>query len=196
MKNVIITGVILLFFANTLFSQMGNSLFNKVNNEQLNLIESTLMIKGTSTLHDWISIAEKSKAFIVLNDKETQIEKLNLVVAVASIKNNKGSSMMDKLTREALKESKFPKITYEFINATIIDNQNDILKLKLKGDLTIAGKTKQVLIVALINKMGSNVTLKGSHKLLMTDFGIDPPTALFGTIKTGDEITIEFSIKF
>jgi hypothetical protein len=29
----------------------------------------------------------------------------------------------------------------------------------------------------------------------MTDFKIDPPTALMGTMKTGDEITISFNVK-
>jgi hypothetical protein len=32
--------------------------------------------------------------------------------------------------------------------------------------------------------------------MLMTDFGIDPPKALLGTIKTGDEIEVKFKSIF
>jgi len=30
----------------------------------------------------------------------------------------------------------------------------------------------------------------------MTEFGIEPPTAIFGTLKTGDEISIDFNVVF
>ena len=35
----------------------------------------------------------------------------------------------------------------------------------------------------------------GSYIMKMTDFGVDPPTAVFGTIKTGDEITIDYNLQ-
>ena len=40
---------------------------------------------------------------------------------------------------------------------------------------------------------GNKVTLTGATKLKMTDYKIDPPKALMGTITTGDEITIKFN---
>lgn len=36
---------------------------------------------------------------------------------------------------------------------------------------------------------------EGTQKLLMTDYGIDPPTALMGTMRTGNEITVAFTVK-
>jgi hypothetical protein len=30
----------------------------------------------------------------------------------------------------------------------------------------------------------------------MTDYGVDPPTAVFGTIKTGDAIDINFNLNY
>lgn len=173
---------------------------NKINSKYeliLNTINASFIIKGTSNLHDWVSTAEKASAYIIINNfNDVKIEKLNLIIDVNSIKNDKGSSMMDRLTRKALKESKFPKITYVFISAETLANETDELKVKLIGNLTIAGKTNNVSIIATISKLKTNVVLKGSHKLKMTDFDVDPPTALFGTVKTGDEITIDFSIKF
>ena len=39
----------------------------------------------------------------------------------------------------------------------------------------------------------NKITLVGENKFKMTDFNIDPPKALFGTITTGDDINIKFS---
>lgn len=195
MKNILLTLLITVFFANYSISQesVDNSL--ELNNIK-NLKESSLVINGTSTLHDWDSKAEKTEAYILLNNTPNQIEKLHLDVEVESIANSKGSKMMDNLTHKALKSKDFPKISYAFLNAEVLKDVADNKELELIGDLTIAGKTNRVAIKTQITKTGSEITLKGSHKLLMTDYGVEPPTALFGTVKTGDEITVEFLIKF
>ena len=36
----------------------------------------------------------------------------------------------------------------------------------------------------------------GAQQVKMTDYGVDPPTALFGVLKTGDAITISFNTTF
>ena len=40
------------------------------------------------------------------------------------------------------------------------------------------------------------IVFRGELTLKMSDYEISPPTALMGTIKTGDEVTIRFSIPF
>ena len=39
-----------------------------------------------------------------------------------------------------------------------------------------------------------SITFNGSKKLKMTDYGIKPPTALLGTMTTGDEVEIVFQV--
>jgi hypothetical protein len=41
---------------------------------------------------------------------------------------------------------------------------------------------------------GNRIQIKGSKKVKMTDFNISPPTAMLGTLKTGDEVTISFTL--
>jgi len=38
------------------------------------------------------------------------------------------------------------------------------------------------------------IRFEGSHTMLQTDFGVDPPTALLGRLKTGDEVTVRFVV--
>ncbi|MEP1791697.1 YceI family protein, partial [Reichenbachiella sp.] len=60
-----------------------------------------------------------------------------------------------------------------------------------KGELLIAGKSNEIPVRLTINNT-SKLSVSGSIKIKMTDYGITPPTAVFGTIKTGDDITIQF----
>lgn len=159
-------------------------------------LPSNVSVKGTSTLHDWESIVEKTYSKLTLEsiDDIKQIETLKVKVISTSIKS--GKRLMDRLTYEALKSEQFRWITFEFKSGELISENNKEAVIKLKGDLSIAGVTKSVSVLTIINKKGENIFLTGSYKLKMTDYGITPPKALFGTIKTGDEIIIEFNLKF
>ena len=165
------------------------------NSEKLKIkLPSKVLIKGTSTLHDWESIVEKTDAQLSTNNPNTNIETLHVKVDVLSIKS--GKKLMDKLTYKALKADKYPNITFIFKKGEIIKEDAKCVDIKLIGDLSIAGVTKSVAVKTKINKQGKPIVLKGTYMLKMTDFGIDPPKALLGTIKTGDEITIEFNLTF
>lgn len=191
MKTKLITAFYFLCLINVIVSQE-----NKTTSESLHIkLPSNVLIKGTSTLHNWESVVEKTEATLIINNlNDIGIETLNVKVAVFSIKS--GKKTMDKLTYKALKGKEHPMITFIFKKGEIVDENSDFINIKLIGDLTIAGVTKNVSVNTKINKFGNTIALTGSHKLKMTDFGIKPPKALLGTIKTGDEITIEFNLKF
>jgi polyisoprenoid-binding protein YceI len=166
----------------------------KIENLKIKL-PSKVIIKGTSTLHDWESIVEKTDAKLTTNSLNNEsIETLNVTVEVLSIKS--GKKLMDRLTYEALKAEEHPKIIFIFKEGKVIGENNGFIDIALIGDLTIAGVTKVVEVKTKINKSGKPVVLRGEHKLKMTSFDIEPPKALLGTIKTGDEITIEFNLTF
>ena len=64
------------------------------------------------------------------------------------------------------------------------------------GNLTIAGATKPLEIIFDAKVSSNKIVLSGSKSLKMTDFKIDPPKAMFGTITTGDEVIIKFETVF
>ena len=98
---------------------------------------------------------------------------------------------MDKNTYAALKEDKYPEIKY-VLKTYIIEGES----VMLTGDLTIAGVTKSVTVTSSGNVHDDKVELTGDLTFKMSKFGIEPPTAVMGTIKTGDEVTIKFHIYF
>lgn len=158
-------------------------------------LTSSVSVNGTSTLHDWESIVELTNAKMTLKSlDERSIETLEVKIKATSIKS--GKKIMDKLTYEALKAKEHPLITFIFKKGEIVSDTTKILTLRLQGDLTIAGVTKNVAVLTTINKLKNQTTLNGEYKLKMTDYGIKPPKALLGTIKTGNEITIKFNLNF
>lgn len=156
--------------------------------------ESKVTISGTSTLHDWESVAEEfsgEAAFSLEESALTEIQSLVFSVVVDEIKSGKG--LMDKKTRGALKEKKNPEITFNLSEVLEISSDS----VTANGELTIAGTTKkvQMKVAYLINEDGS-VTFKGSQPINMTDYKVDPPSAMLGSIKTGEDVVVNFEAKF
>ena len=66
------------------------------------------------------------------------------------------------------------------------------------GKMSIAGVVKQTDLQATgkYNPADKSFTVTGVKKMKMTDYSVDPPKALMGTIKTGDAISISYTLKF
>lgn len=61
--------------------------------------------------------------------------------------------------------------------------------------LTLAGETQPANIRFRVRSVGHEVyELVGVHEVRMTDFGIDPPTALLGMVKVEDRMQIHFKL--
>jgi len=152
-----------------------------------------MTVSGTSSLHDWVSKVEKitGKGSITLeNSKIVDISDLQITAVVQSIKSGKGA--MDSKTYEALKEKKHPEIKYTLRST----NKKSSNSISTKGNLTIAGKTKSVDVEVKYQNLSTSISFSGDIQIKMSEYDIKPPTALMGTIKTGDEITVTFNVLF
>ena len=65
----------------------------------------------------------------------------------------------------------------------------------VSGKLSVAGARKTVsMYVSLVRGEGAAVRALGTTELLMTDFGVEPPSMMFGVLKTDDKIVINFNL--
>lgn len=181
----ILTGMFFMFllFGNTVTAQK----FNLVNGE------SSLSVLGTSSLHDWEVKAEKQTGALNFKNVETgELEKLSIEIQAESLKSGKGS--MDKNTYKALNTKDHKTIKFELSEVNKTEQKGPgKFKVATTGDLTIAGVKKAIKLDFDVEVVDNKTTLSGAKKIKMTDFNIDPPKALLGTITTGDDITIEFN---
>ena len=62
------------------------------------------------------------------------------------------------------------------------------------GWLTIAGVEKEVTLNVLVQRKAATLTVTGTTDLLMTDYGIAPPKAMLGMIKTNPKVEIRIEL--
>ncbi len=163
------------------------------------LTNFSLKVRGSSNLHSWESTANEVRAngtFSVKAGNLNAIQALYLEIPVKTIKSTKGS-MMDNKTYDALKADAHPNITFKLDKVLGLSKRGDGYDINTIGNLSIAGTTQKTDLFV-IGKVASDgtVTFSGSKKLKMTDFNIKPPTALMGTLTTGNEIEIVFQVTF
>jgi polyisoprenoid-binding protein YceI len=157
---------------------------------------SKLSVTGSSTLHEWTSEVTQVDwtGLIILNDDQ-QIETRNVVITipVKSIKSTHGK-MMDNKTYEAFKHDKNPNIVYKVTGTQKKGGGNETVT-ETSGTLTMAGVTKPLSLQVKSKTLSNgNLVITASRKLKMTEFNMDPPTAMMGTINVGEEVTVNLEI--
>lgn len=165
--------------------------------------ESKLWIDGTSNLHEWSCKATSLEATVELDASAAArvsvappkaLKRVEVKVPVKSLKCNHGG--MDGNVYKALKADQSPEISY--IMATFEAAQNNLTDdfvLHATGTLTIAGKENTLdMDVKATRLPDGTVKATGVVPIKMTDYGIKPPTAIFGRLKTGDEVKVNFEL--
>lgn len=122
---------------------------------------------------------------------------VNLAVPVRSF--HGGSKGMDRDMQAALKAAQHRDISYaldSILSVTLspVDGR-PALVVQTRGRLTVAGCERTTVIDAIIcrDALGS-YRIHAAKNLLMSDFGVQPPTALFGLIQAHDVMTVEFDL--
>lgn len=155
---------------------------------------STMSILGTSNVHDWEMKVGKINGELGTSNSK-QINTLVIKIPVVSLKS--GKSIMDGKTYDAFNSKKYPTITFQLLEASQTKLTDKDAEILLTGNLTLAGETKKISFktVGKITKNG-DYQLKGSAPVKMTDFKMKPPTAFFGSMTTGDAVTVKFDVTF
>lgn len=164
--------------------------------ETYKIEKSDLTIKGTSSLHDWEMKAEKVNCLanlIVMNRKIEKIDKVDFVCQAKSLKSE--HKLMDTKAYEALNADKHPEIKFTLQSSNIKSTATGEVMGSVLGTLKISGVSKTVS-VPISGKIDykNNFVVKGAVKINMKDFNMEPPTAMFGTIVTGEQVEIVYDL--
>lgn len=157
-------------------------------------------IYGSSNVHDWNETVNKvsgNASVLWNNDGSFNLQSLTVKVDINSIISDHGSTMNNK-TFKALKSDSYPQIVFTLSdplkNIKSADNGNSVMA---NGSITIAGVTKPVtmLVKIYIGEHGK-IVFEGQQALKMSDYGIEPPTALAGMMKVADGVVVKFKTTF
>ncbi len=165
--------------------------------------KSVMTISGTSTLHDWTSEVDTIIGYVEVDKKmidrgdpkrNDKIIAVHIEVPVKSIISPRGATM-DKKTWNALKSEEHPKIIFDMKGGKITNINGSAFSVQAKGNLTIAGKTREVEFLVSGELTGpGKMKFTGSYKMNMRDYDVEPPSAMFGQIVTGEEVEVKFEL--
>ncbi len=173
--------------------------------QHYNLVQtSSISISGTSTLHEWSVNAEKKEGSLLINSKKNTenylkkgaISLVSLIVPASSLHSEKGETMDNKMHR-ALKAEEYPEIIFELstpISFDAITETNSTVMAE--GLMHIAGVKKAINTQIVACFTNGILAFSGKIPLKLSDFNIEPPTAMFGQIETGNDIMVNFKLQF
>lgn len=120
----------------------------------------------------------------------------DLEVPVASLRC--GNRQMERDMYRALRSEANPVIEFRF-SGLVSGVEHDIdarnYRTTIAGDLSLAGTSRKVRIPVVAERVARDrFRLRARLPLRMTDFGVTPPTALFGMVKAKDDLVVTFDL--
>jgi hypothetical protein len=161
-----------------------------------------LTIAGTSNIHAYtasttaIRVTRVQLGALPAGDlldnalKPGVVEAFEVAIAAKSLASDKDG--LDKNMHNALKAVEHPDITFKLLRFE--NRPAPATGLRAIGVLRVAGVDRQVTIDISSERKDTALVVKGTLALLMTDFGIAPPKAMMGMLKTDPKVTITFEV--
>lgn len=166
--------------------------------------ESRLWLEGTSNVHDWSCDAGAIEAELQVRTADAMpagsslpdaIDRVTVSVPVTEI--DCGNGTMEGKLREALKAEEHPEITFRMDDYAIIPDSADPGRMLVgaQGTLTVAGVDQPIQLSVLGRDTGEGgIRITGSAQILMSRFEVEPPTAMFGLLKTDERVLVRFDL--
>ena len=165
--------------------------------------ESRVWIEGSSNIHSWSCSATAVDATIAVDvafkedpDFPRYLKTVRVKVPVTALKC--GHDQMDKSLRRALKAddtTRAPYITAVFEAMRDGSDSTNALTVNTIGALEIAGRENTVKMnVGTTRSADGTIEAQGEVPILMSDFGVKPPTALFGALRANNRVVVKFAL--
>jgi polyisoprenoid-binding protein YceI len=115
------------------------------------------------------------------------LKSFEVTIPAASLVSEKGD--VNKNMHKALKVQEHPDIRFR-LGAL----EQSVNGHRATGSLTIAGVERQVALNLQVERKGAALAVTGNTELLMTDYGIAPPKAMLGMLKTNPKVQIRIEL--
>ena len=164
---------------------------------KLVLPDSKVIVKGTSSLHDWeVAFEDYIVEFDLKNAGNGGMSFNNIKAVFAGASVTSESSIMTGKARDALRVKDYPEIKFISDGTDLVIRNGRDVSGTMNGNLNIGGNSRQIAFSFSGVVNGDRLLITGSEEVNMVDFGIKPPTALMGTLKTGEKVTVSLQLSF
>jgi hypothetical protein len=171
----------------------------------LKLVSSSVSLAGTSNIHAYTASSTAARLVHVKvrgggvpganrwDDivRPGALEGFEIAIPARTLSSPKEG--LDKNLHKALKVTEHPDITFRLVRLEGADASGGVRGI---GILRIAGVEREVTLALKTQRTAADLTVTGELQLLMTDFGITPPKAMLGMLKTDPQVTVAFEAVF
>lgn len=166
----------------------------------LTLLSARVSLEGTSNLHDYtasttsVQVTAVQIGGVASGDllehvlEPGGLKAFDVVIPATSLKSPKDG--IDKNMHKALKVKDHPDIRFRL---RAIEPNGDAYRAT--GLLTIAGVENEVVLSLHVKRTPSALAVTGTTALLMTDYGVKPPKAMLGMVRTKPEVQIQIELE-
>jgi polyisoprenoid-binding protein YceI len=162
--------------------------------------QSRLWIDGTSSVRSFSCKAAEVNASVEASGSNAIAQLLagdrgvkTVRVEVPAEKLDCGNGTMNEHMRKAIKLSEFKSIEFRLTDYAVARNADGVAGT-IDGTLLLGGVTKPVTLQATGKPEGGMLHITGSYDLDMTEYGLKPPTLMFGRIKVGRSVKVNYDL--
>jgi polyisoprenoid-binding protein YceI len=152
---------------------------------------SRVWVQGTSTVRSYR--CESTQVSGTADAATTDLAQMGsargeITIPISTLDCRNGT--MNGHMRTALKAAQNPTIRFRAasVRATAAG------AVTMAGQLTIGGQTRDVTVTGTAAREGNGLRVRGTHNLTMTDYGIQPPRLMAGTMRVHAPVTIGFDV--
>ena len=172
-----------------------------LNDGGMNLLtESRIWVGGTSSVRGWeckattftanVESVPNAAATVLAGEKAVGAVDLSLPVDKLEC----GNGQMNGHMRKALRMEEHAQIAFRLASYEL-NRSNDSLLVTMTGSLTLGGTEKPIELVGLATATPEGaLRVTGTYGLKMTEYGLKPPTLMFGRIKVHDLVKVGFDL--
>jgi len=164
---------------------------------------SKVSVHGSTNINEFTCFSDETysphSANLFINDLKNNITFQNVILKVTTESLECGNEGMNRNLCRTLSADKFPYIIVELEHASVKDDQplnlSQWMHMTGKVYISIAGKRRVQQIDFVAKQNGNGVYhFMGEHHISLSQYHLDPPTALFGLVKVKDVMTVKFDL--
>lgn len=162
--------------------------------------ESRIWVGGTSSVRGWecrattfdLKVESSANASASVMAGEKAVASADLAIPVDKMEC--GNGQMNGHMRKALKMEEHPQIAFRMASYELT-RSGDSLIVTVAGSLTMGGTEKPIELTMLASTTPDGaLRVAGTYLLKMTEYGLKPPTLMFGRIKVHDQVKVGFDL--
>jgi hypothetical protein len=162
-------------------------------------VSGTMRVDGNSTVRSWSCEAPVADILVTPGAGGLSVENLGgavsgLEVLVFTPEMDCNNDTMNEHMWKALKSGDHPDIRFSMTRYRVTEGDAGRAVL-IDGELELAGARQPLTISASVEaRAEGGLVVKGSHEIVMTAFGIQPPRLMLGALRVHDPVQVIFDL--